>query len=180
MAASSAEEQHAFRRILAEHTARYPLMQLDDVYKLVHQASLGSEHAVSDGAQAREWLTREVALLGAGPSEPVEDPISADGRVVRVHLRPYVAMGGDPARLLDAFIRTANEYQGSTSLLRVYWGCAEFMASQGRLGFPQELLQEYGARMEALGFPAVHHSEAYQLAYRPAYRVIVREFLPDV
>jgi hypothetical protein len=54
------------------------------------------------------------------------------------------------------------------------------MASEGRLGFPQELLQEYGARMEALGFPAVHHSEAYQLAYRPAYRVIVREFLPDV
>jgi len=41
-----------FQQILTDHLARYPLMRVEDIYKLVHQASLGSEHAVSDVARA--------------------------------------------------------------------------------------------------------------------------------
>jgi hypothetical protein len=152
-------------------------MQVEDAYKLVHQASLGSEHAVSDVARAREWLTHELAHLGEGPAEPILDPISADDRILRVHLRPYVANGGDPVRLLDAFVRTANDFQGSTDQLRIYWACVERMASAGHLPFSQALVREYAVRMEALNYPAVHHSDAYRAAYRPAYRVIARDFL---
>jgi hypothetical protein len=32
--------------------------------------------------------------------------------------------------------------------------------------------------MKGLGHPAVHHSEMYEALYKPAYRVIAREFLP--
>jgi hypothetical protein len=31
--------------------------------------------------------------------------------------------------------------------------------------------------MEKQGFPAAHHSEQYEAAYRPAYRVIHRAYL---
>jgi hypothetical protein len=166
-----------FQQILTDHLARYPLMQAEDVYKLVHQAGLGSEHAVTDVARAREWLAHELAHLGEGPVEPVLDPISADGRILRVHLRPYVANGGDPARLLNAFVRTANNFQGSTDQLRIDWAYVEQMAVAGHLPFSQAVVREYAVRMEALNYPAVHHSDAYRTAYRPAYRVIARDFL---
>jgi hypothetical protein len=167
-----------FQQILTDHLARYPLMQVEDVYKLVHQASLGSEHAVSDVARAREWLAHELTHLGKGPAEPILDPISADGRILRVHLRPYIATGGDPARLLDAFVRTANGFQGSIDQLRIYWAHVEQMAVAGHLPFSQALVREYAVRMEELNYPVVHHSDAYRAAYRPAYRIIARDFLP--
>ena len=75
-------------KILQDHLARYPKMQARDVYKLLHQAAMGSEHAVTDIASARAWLERELAEIGPGPAEPLVDPISPDGQIARIHLRP--------------------------------------------------------------------------------------------
>ena len=102
-------------RLLRRHLARYPEMQLPDFYKLVHQASMGSEHAVTDERRARSCLEQELARIGEGPEEPMLDPIRPDGAVLRVHLRPYLASGADPDRLLEAFVRTAGEVAGSSS-----------------------------------------------------------------
>ena len=35
-----------FQPIALDHCSRYPGLQVEDLYKLVHQAALGSEHAV--------------------------------------------------------------------------------------------------------------------------------------
>lgn len=48
-----------FQPIALEHCSRYPGLQVEDLYKLVHQAALGSEHAVKDIEVARQWLMRE-------------------------------------------------------------------------------------------------------------------------
>ena len=66
------------RTILAGHARRYPRWTEEDLYKLVHQAALGSEHAVQDEALARERLAREIAVLGPGPEEPLLDPLSPE------------------------------------------------------------------------------------------------------
>jgi hypothetical protein len=170
-------EETAFRRILADHATRYPALEIQDLYKLVHQAAMGGEHAVGDVAAARRWLERELSSLGDGPAEPVADILSPDGRIARVHLRPYVAAGGDPLALLAAFIRTAHEHKGAQSRLRRYWAWAERMAQAGELPLSESALAHFFARKEREGFPAAHHSAAYAAAYRPAYRVIVRTFL---
>ena len=34
--------------VLPAHFSRYPAMKIQDIYKLIHQAALGSEHAVSN------------------------------------------------------------------------------------------------------------------------------------
>jgi len=167
----------AFRCILADQVARHPRLEVQDLYKFIFQAALGSEHAVRDAAAARDWLERELREMGAGPAEPVVEPLSPDGRIVRVNLRPYIAAGGDPAVLLEAFIRTASAHRGTSAELRRYWGIAQQMAREGQLPFSPDELRDFIARMEALGWPAVHHSEAYEMAYRPAYRVIARELL---
>jgi hypothetical protein len=171
-------EEPAVRTLLARQLARFPAMEARDVYKLLYQATLGSRHAGLDSAMAARWLDRERREMGRGPDEPTVDTISADGRLVRVNLRPYLAAGGDPAALLRAFLRTARTFRGSTADLRRQLGYAERMAADGEIPLPVGALRRYFARMRAAGYPAVEHSAAYVAAYRPAYRVVLGALLP--
>ncbi|MBW6455119.1 MAG: hypothetical protein K0A98_04465 [Trueperaceae bacterium] len=179
MTSASMGPRDGFAAIALRHLARYPVMQVEDAYKLAHQACLGSEHAVRDRAQAERWLEREFAQLGDGPQEPTVDPISPDGRIVRVHLRPFLAGGGDATDLLDAFVHTANGFRGSPERLRSCWATVEALAADGSLPFSRADAEAFGRRADAAGFPAVHHSAAYGAAYRPAYRLVARAFLPQ-
>lgn len=166
----------SFGSILEAHLLRYPGMHLVDIYKLVHQAGLGSEHAVSGLEQARRWLEQEVANLGNGPDEPVADPISPQGDILRIHLRPFMRQGGDLQELLKAFVRTANEFHGSIERLKKFWRSVESAAVKGNLAISLEEVRAFWAAMEARNFPAVHHSPAFQEKYRPAYRVVARDY----
>jgi hypothetical protein len=170
-------EEAAFRRLLTAQVLRHPRLEIQDLYKLIFQASFGSEHAVGNLEVARRWLMHEVHELTHGPEEPMADPISPDGRIVRINLRPYLANSGDLATLLEAFVRTGREYRGADATLQRYWRYAEHMAAAGLLAFAREALQGFFAKMQVEGFPAVHHSTMYTTAYRPAYRVVLYEFL---
>jgi hypothetical protein len=170
-------DEAAFRSVLTDQIWRYPRMEVQDLYKLAFQAAFGSEHAIADVTAARRRLDRELRQHAEGPEEPVLDPLSADGRIVRVNLRPYAAAEGDLAVLLEAFIRTAHEYHGSADTLQHYWRVAESMAAEGLLPFAYEALRRFFEAMWAQGFVAVHHSVRYTRAYHPAYRVVMRDFL---
>jgi hypothetical protein len=161
--------------VLQFHLNRYPKMQIQDVYKLLHQASLGSEHAVSNPESARRWLVRELAEMGEGISEPLIDPISPDGKIVRVHLRPYVAAGYDLDLLLDAFVRTANNYRGDIQLLEQYWQDAVGMAR-----FSTREMDDFFSALKEKNYPAVHHSAEYGKHFHPAYRVVFLTSCPNI
>jgi hypothetical protein len=162
-----------FERILRSHLIRYPDMQIQDVYKLIHQAAMGSEHAVADPDAARKWIEREIAEMGNGQAEPAIDPISPNGEIVRVHLRPYVQMDGSIEKLVAAFVHTANEHHSNIVLLEHYWAIATML---GR--FPTANMENFIESMKANHYPAVHHSSEYKTAYHPAYRVIAQKFFP--
>jgi hypothetical protein len=123
------------RGVLLRHAERHPLWGLDDLYKLVHQAALGSEHAVTDERAARDWLVRELAGIGPGPDEPLVDPISPDGAIVCVHLRTSARLGLAPERLVQAFLRTAREFRGSVEAIERALTEAEHLARDGLLPF---------------------------------------------
>ncbi len=173
---TSISEEIAFRQILSNQVVRYPKLQLQDLYKLIYQAAMGGEHAIQDIATARHNLEGELNGLGEGLEERTLDPISPDFRIVRINLRPYIAEGGDPTVLLTAFIRTAKEYKGIWAHFRRYWSYVERMAMVGELPFARDEPERFFVKMEAEGFPVVHHSMAYRAAYQPAYRVIARDF----
>lgn len=168
----------AFQDVVISHCMRYPLLQVEDLYKLTHQASLGSEHAVKDIDGARAWMVREIDQLPASSQEPQTDIISPATGIARVHLGPFIKAGGEPEALLQAFVRTANEYRGSSLLLKEYWKNIENLAENAVIKFNLEDLGITISRMEAAGFPAVHHSAQYAAAYHPSYRVIAVQFLP--
>jgi hypothetical protein len=159
--------------VLQSHLNRYPEMKIQDLYKLLHQAALGSEHAFLDPESARDWLTRELAEMSDGPRESLIDPISLDGGIVRIHLRPFVTAGYDADELLESFIRTAREYQGNARLLEEYWRAAVKTAY-----FAVGTMDKFIQTMKKQNYPPVHHSAEYERIYRPAYRVVAQEFCP--
>ena len=170
------EEEKAFRRIVDNHIIRYPKMEVQDLCKLIYQSVMGSGHAVSDLESVRAWMLKEVANLGEGPEEPVVDPISADKRIMRIHLRPYMAKKGDPEKLLKAFIQTANEYKGTIEDLKRIWAYAVHMADKGDFLFTKTDLVHFFDNMAEKGYPAAHHSAIYRRSYKPAYRVILYDY----
>ena len=179
MVTAGSAGQTDFANIVGQHVGRYPSLQPQDLYKLAHQACLGSGHAVPNPTAARHWLANELSNLGAGPAEPMLDPIAPDAGILRVHLRPFLAGGGDVGQLADAFVRTANEFRGSLVNLKDCWARVEMIAAAGLLPFPEAEVRDVGEQVEAMDYPAVHHSDAFRAAYRPAYRVVAAAFLPS-
>lgn len=170
-------EEEAFRQIIALQIKRYPLMEVQDLYKLIHQASMGSEHAVQNLDATRAFLEDEVKELAGGPDEPIQDIISPDRQIARINLRPYLAANAELSKLLDAFVRTANDFEGSSLKLKRYGSYAERLTGESSFSFSSAAIRTFFTQMDDQGFPAVHHSAAYATAYQPAYRVILREFL---
>jgi len=168
-----------FRKIIFKHIKRYPLAQIGDLYKLTHQASMGSEHAVKDIQKAQYLLQCELEVMAENPFEPVIDEISPSGNIVRVHLWPYIHIGGDPDYLLWAFIKTANEFKGNINELLCTWGIIERMAELREIPYDPHELNLYINEMAQRNFPAVHHSEKYEQNYKPSYRVVALNYFTN-
>lgn len=167
------------RALLIDHARRYPLWEMQDLYKLLHQGAMGAEHAVSNEAGVRDWLIRELAELGPGPEEPLFDSLSPNGQLVRAHLRPFAERELPVELLLQAFLRTAQEIKPAPERLAVAAEVATKLAADGALPFNSTPLAGFFAEQQAHGFRAVHHSETFRKHYQPAYRVVARSFLPD-
>ena len=159
--------------LLASQFERYPAMQVQDVYKLIYQGCLGAEHAVKSPSFARNWLESEIAEMGNGPLEPMIDPISADGEIIRINLRPYLKMSGSLDVLLDAFIRTAHDFRGEKSLIKKKWDIA-----MQTCFLPATVMDAFIKKMIKDNYPAVHHSDIYHEHYLPAYRVVWQKYFP--
>ena len=153
-------------------------MQVQDLYKLVHQASMGAEHAIGDSLTAVKYLKHEMRILRGSSNGPLCDPVSHSRKLVRVHLRPFVLTGENADALAKAFVATASAIKESPTLLQRYWRYAESAARAGKLPFAVSEMQTYYSMRAAQEHAAVHHSQHYRAAYRPAYRVVRRDFLP--
>ena len=164
-------------QVISQHLRRYPHMQLEDVYKLLHQAALGPGHAVKDKADARGRLDAEAASLPAGPDEPIPDVISPDGKLARIHLRPFLAGGGNLDDLCDAFVETSSIYPASMEKLGKFCGCLGDLAATGGLPWPEQDVIAWVRTIAAKGYPAVHHSPKFTANYKPAYRVVSVDLL---
>lgn len=167
-------------RVVNSHLSRYPLMECGDLYKLLHQASMGNRHSSGSYETVREYLMDEMEELSAGPPEPVLDVISDTGDMARINLRPFLATGGDPEILLEAFLRSSRECRGSRARLERYREWISGMAEKILLTPMLEDIAAYMDTMRSSGYPAVHHSDVYRKMYSPAYRVILTEFAANL
>lgn len=162
-------EEASLRDILLLHGRRYPLMMPQDAVKLLYQSTFGPGHLITHKEQARTRLLEEYMLTPSGPPvawEPIGNGLG------RVYLGALLPEDLDP--LLDAFIRTAQEFQGEMPLFLQYLALLEAMAEAKLLPFSLAALENYLLRYRQEGCPMVSHSHTYRQAYAPAYRVVSR------
>ena len=152
-------------------------MKIQDLYKFVHQAAMGSEHAVKDFSSAQQWMNEELAVMNNDKKNELCDTLSPGGKLVRVNLRPFIKLGYDPGMLVNAFTKTANNYKGSIDTLKYLWSIAINLADEGEIPLNKREMISYFNEKEVQGFPAVHHSDLYNNLYLPAYRVVAAEYL---
>jgi len=158
---------------LAFDLAEHPEAGAEDLYKFLHQALYGPGHAIPDPEVAADHLDRELADLGPpGEGEAPCEALGGSPILVRVNLRPFVAGGGDPEALLEAFVATAGEVRGDPGQIsEAIKIVVSWLRSDGRENLA-DVLEHLGAEFAQQGYPAIHHSAAYVEAYHPAYRVI--------
>jgi hypothetical protein len=167
--------------VLQAQLRRYPAMQIEDVYKLVYQAAFGNGHLITDAAEARAYLRSELDSVAADATEPLAESLSPDGSVVRVNLRPFKARGVDPELLVDAMLASAPRLHAQPEAFDRWWQEIVDAAARGTIPFDSAALRSFANAKKADGYPAIHHSAAYESRYHPAYRVVLRELaLPAI
>ncbi len=169
-----------------------------DLYKLVHQGTLGPAHAVPADGSAVAWLQREWREAAAdsagqgGSAWPLFEPLRPDSQLVRVHLAPLAALvtrgvpAADQARILaaaweqlaGAFAGTAGTWPRAPDLLRAVWTRAAADTALWAAWPGASAVGAFTGDVARAGWPAVHHSEAFVRCRRPHYRVVSRALLP--
>lgn len=151
-----------------------PETRIEDAYKWLFHATRGGEHAIASADAARKWLQKEWSALGPPqPNEPLWVPLTPDGRIGRLNLRPYRARGGSPDALHAAFVAGAQSFDVSPDRFRKVWnalGRALKKDSEGHLTYSE--WKRLDREMRARHYSAIHHSSAYEQARQPAYRVL--------
>ena len=152
-----------------------PELRIEDAYKWIFHATRGGEHAIANEFAARKWLAEEWATLGPPqPDEPLWVPLTADGRIGRLNLRPYRALGGAPEPLLAAFLASAESFDASPARFRAAWQALGRELKKKPAGYlTWTEWQRFDQKMRAKKYPASHHSPEYETARQPAYRVLM-------
>jgi len=166
-----------FSSVVRSHIRSYPEMQVQDLYKLVFQATMGNAHYLSDTARVLTYLRDELEEVNPSRKQPLLRNITPDGRTVRLNLAPFKARGGDLNLLAEVMFVSATQFTRTSAQLRRYWHIIETMAKHGDLPFSADSLSVFYAEMDAMGYPAVHHSDVYTAKYAPHYRVVLRSEL---
>lgn len=164
--------------LLDSHLSRYPLMQPEDVYKLLYQGILGPEHLISSPEEFAARLQEEYDAVFLEDAEPLWEAVRPDGALGRVNLRPFKAKSGSPAVLAHACLETARQIWGTPQDLREAWATFVALCRSGRwTAFLLPQVLEVVTGLEERDYPAVHHSQRYAEAYQPAYRLVGREWI---
>jgi len=162
-------------RLLTEHVEKYPKLQARDLLKFLYQSSFGCEHAVTSVEDASEGIRKERSTLEFFSKEPAVDLL--DGGYGRVSLS-YGPLGLSEETLGKLFVASAKkEPNGQTDLIRKL-NVAERFVREHALSFSWKEFKREAEAWKDRGYPAIRHSEVFRETYRPAYRVIAKEFLP--
>ena len=159
------------REFLLAQCRAYPRLGPEDLLKGLHQSVFGCGHFV--GEKAEEYLRNELETLE--PSEgPEVEPLAGD--FCRVHLRCLSQTGLAPKTLFRLFWLSAIEPAGSAAEMEERLEVLLRMASEQELPVNYADLRGLVEQWRKAGYPACHHSERFRAAYKPAYRVVRKDY----
>ena len=165
--------------LIINHLKLRPMALPRDIYKLLYQGVFGVGHIISD--HAWEVLVEEAGRIDLDDhlGDPLFEPVSPDGFMVRVNLRQYINMGGDLETLFRVMKESA-KVQGEKEVFLDYWGQFKAMVNMGKLEFSLSDIWGLDESIERDGVKPLHHTEVYREAYYPAYRVVVQKVYEEM
>lgn len=152
--------------LLYTHLDTHPKAEIRDAVKFLYQACFGGGHMIPDPNVSYVYLCREAASLPKDRETPVIEDM---GDYVRLDLSALQRIS--PKTMNAMFVASAKDApQDKSKFIKLLEAFTESDY------FDKEQKITYLRHYSASGYPAVHHSDAYRIAYSPAYRVIRREY----
>ena len=162
-------------QILRQHAAKYPAMEPTDAVKLIYQNEFGGGHLIKDAQAATRYLQYEYDQTDRDPAVPLWEEIG--NGIVRVNLAALPE--SKLSWLGEAFLRSAEAHRGNLSNFIEKLDILIRLTNNGIFSFDRSAMEGYLTEYRQAGYPAVSHSPTYRNTYRPAYRIILKEFLPQ-
>jgi alpha-N-acetylglucosaminidase len=164
--------------VLGEYMRLYPDAQLQDVYKTCFQDVYGPGHIIKDSASCAQYIINELEQVNtADPRFPDFEYTGVEGNYVRVNLR-VIKDGRVP---LDLFVRLLMQSADVKKKMPLY----DWRGQWDRLTVILDTLTPRPLNFEAdaanlramldRGETMVHHSQRFNQAYAPHYRIISRD-----
>ena len=167
-------DKSALRQAIERQLATYPKSQLQDIYKAFYQEHFGAEHMITDKEAARNYLDQELATMQDKRDGIYVEPIGMSGDYVRVYLIAVSHKILSSSQLLQAFIESAGEHKSPAISWATKWQAIVEVVDEVSPGLGSD--DERAMLLQAsLNNQAVHHSQAYNAAYHPHYRIVKRE-----
>ncbi len=160
------------RQLLLQHYKTYPKLQIQDIFKFLHQSAFGCEHFVASLEKATDFIEKEYE---SGAQQTQIEPL--DGAYYRVPLG-IMRQGLNAETFAKLFVASAKQEPDGKTALTEKLKIARELVREALLPFAEKEFDEAVAQWAANGYPAVHHSDIFRKAYHPAYRVIAKEFVP--
>ncbi|MBM4166103.1 MAG: hypothetical protein FJ218_04180 [Ignavibacteria bacterium] len=172
------QEFSSFDEVILWHMQHKKEMHAFDYYKLVFQSSFGPEHIGNDSLQIFGMLQQEMkeqSTMKTDSAEQLLEPISEDGELVRINLRPFRDAQLSLRSLSRAVYFTAKELQQDTLLFRKQWRNVLQLREDKKITIDDRDLNVINDAFLSKGFIfPMHHSWEYQQANNPSYRVVKR------
>ena len=162
------------RKLIRIHITRHPEIESQDVYKLLYQGVYGVGHILSEKAWDRLIEESERINIEDHLEDPLTEPVSPDGTMIRVNLRPYLRQKMSLEKLYDAMIISADVPVDDDKFLD-YWHEFKSMVREENLEFNWEKIREIDNSLSNESPKPRHHTQVYRIAYYPAYRVVQKQ-----
>ena len=149
----------------------YPDLEIQDLLKAIYQSVFGCGHFVYDEDRCRRHLYAEldsVIRVGNRPTDELGD-------YCRVHLSQLEALNITPEMLLRLFVLSARKEEREGEYIDILRTLPE-MCTKGILPFEADNMIAAIEVHIAEGCLPFHHSDSFSRSYKPAYRVIRREY----
>lgn len=156
--------------IVKKHLEMYPLMQEEDIYKLIHQSFFGPAHYIDDVNWAKKYLLTEAESC----QNEMPEIIEVGGGYYR-----YTLISDEKylATLCEAFIKSANTFNENKD------GFKDLVDTVAASLTNKELKKKFlnlAKELSTFDYPAISHSQIYRENYHPHYRVIYKDYVKDI
>ena len=162
--------------LIFSHLNRYPLLQIQDIYKLMYQGAIG--HDPYNGQREFDCMDTSFETIPPDQDMPLWENIDPGGNLVRLHIAAYRARNRDCQALAAVSAWTKSAFQGSQKNLIEGWNTfVKSFVEKNIIKVDSFSVNSFSRWLSENKYPPVHHSRIFLENYHPAYCIVVREFL---